>query len=149
MGFCRQPVCPVQRVSHRAGQGFCIYPRAHATEATRIYRTQPNPRVALKKREKEEIRAFLKSNSAEKHLSEVSLRILLSIKDGKAPIRTTERLFWKNTHSKLDKSIFLRDNIRSVANCKACHMDVDGGLFEDMKIFIPPLGGGGVESAAQ
>ena len=100
----------------------------------------------LDKAERQEILAFLIASSAEKRKSEVSMQALLSTNKNNAPIRVTETLFWQKVHSKLDKKLFLRDNIRTVANCKACHMDADGGLFEDMNIFIPPLGGGGVES---
>ena len=79
------------------------------------------------------ILAFLLKNSAETSTMEASWNFLNSIKD-KDIISLSETTFWKKTHEDIPKEIFNNKKIRSKANCKACHSDIEKGLIEDENI---------------
>jgi hypothetical protein len=76
---------------------------------------------------------FLVQYSAEKSTKEASYKILKSI-GNKDIIAISQTSFWKNEHKDIQKNVFLHNEIKSKANCKACHSDVEKGLIEDDKI---------------
>lgn len=76
---------------------------------------------------------FLVQYSAEKSTKEASYKILKSI-ENKDIIAISQTSFWKNEHKNIPKEVFLDKDIKSKANCKACHSDVEKGLIEDDKI---------------
>jgi len=51
--------------------------------------------------------------------------------------RITDRKFWTETHSNLDDSLFKTPPVYSPANCDACHLDAESGLFRDQNIVLP------------
>ncbi len=83
--------------------------------------------------ENQNILDFLVKNSAEKSTMEASVKLLDSIKN-KDIIAITETSFWKHTHEIIPKKVFEHTKIKSKANCKACHSDIEKGLIEDEKI---------------
>lgn len=76
---------------------------------------------------------FLLEFSAEKSKKEASFKILNS-QDNKDIIAITQTNFWKNVHKEIPKNVFLHNEVKSKANCKACHSDIEKGLIEDDKI---------------
>jgi cytochrome b len=76
---------------------------------------------------------FLLKNSAENSTQEVSVKILNSIKN-KDIIAITQTDFWKTKHGEIPKKVFAHESVKSRANCKACHSDIEKGLIEDEKI---------------
>ena len=66
-----------------------------------------------------------------------SKMILASLK-GATPIRVTEVPYIKEVHKGVNKDIFKRMTIKSFANCEACHLSADGGLYYKPHIHIPP-----------
>lgn len=76
---------------------------------------------------------FLVQNSAETSTKEFSVKILDSI-GNKDIIAITQTSFWKNEHKKIAKAVFENKEVKSKANCKACHSDIEKGLIEDDKI---------------
>ena len=64
---------------------------------------------------------------------EASVKLLESIKN-KDIIAITDTSFWKQTHNEIPKKVFNHAKIKSKANCKACHSDIEKGLIEDEKI---------------
>lgn len=79
------------------------------------------------------ISAFLVRNSAETSPKEASVEFLNSIGNNDI-IAMTQTQFWKNVHQEIPKTLFTHPKIKSKANCKACHSDVEKGLIEDDKI---------------
>lgn len=79
------------------------------------------------------ILAFLVKNSAESSTKEASLSFLNSI-GNKDIIAMTHTSFWKLAHQEVPTTLFSHEKIKSKANCKACHSDVEKGLIEDDKI---------------
>lgn len=80
-----------------------------------------------------EILAFLLKNSAETSTMESSFKFLNSIKNQDI-IAMTKTTFWEKTHKEIPKEMFDYKEIKSKANCKACHSDIEKGLIEDENI---------------
>lgn len=79
------------------------------------------------------ILAFLLRNSAENSTMEASKKILDSI-ENKDIIAVSHTSFWKDRHNEISKKVFQHEKIKSKANCKACHLDIEKGLIEDENI---------------
>ena len=79
------------------------------------------------------ILAFLLKNSAETSTAEASFKFLQSIKNQDI-IALSKTTFWGKTHKDVSKEIFDNEKIKSKANCKACHTDIEKGLIEDENI---------------
>ena len=79
------------------------------------------------------ILAFLLKNSAETSTMESSFKFLQSIKNQDI-ITLSKTTFWEKTHKEIPKEIFDNEKIKSKANCKACHSDIEKGLIEDENI---------------
>lgn len=41
---------------------------------------------------------------------------------------------WERKHKKIPKEVFKNEKVKSVANCKACHSDIEKGLIENENI---------------
>lgn len=80
-----------------------------------------------------EILAFLVKNSAETSTMEASWNFLNSI-NNKDIIALSDTEFWKKRHKDIPKEVFENSKIKSKANCKACHTDIEKGLVEDENI---------------
>lgn len=79
------------------------------------------------------IKKFLIENSAQNSTKEASVKFLNSIKNEDI-IAMTQTVFWKKKHKNISKDIFKHKDVRSKANCKACHTDIEKGLIEDENI---------------
>ncbi|WP_419766374.1 MAG: cytochrome C [Arcobacter sp.] len=89
--------------------------------------------ASLDEKDEKTILDFLVKYSAEKSTKEASFKILKSL-ENKDIIAITQTSFWKNEHKDIPKDVFLHNEVKSKANCKACHSDVEKGLIEDDKI---------------
>jgi len=74
--------------------------------------------------------SFLKNNSAETSNQKSAWKILKSLKDNNSTIAITQTPYWKKKHRKIDKELFASKEVKSKANCKACHQDIEYGLIE-------------------
>ena len=79
------------------------------------------------------ILAFLLKNSSETSTMENSWKFLNSIGD-KDIIAISKTTYWDKRHKDIPKEIFDNEKIKSKANCKACHSDIEKGLIEDENI---------------
>jgi cytochrome b len=82
------------------------------------------------------IRSYLVANAAEHSTSEASVKLLASLPNQDI-IAVTQTPFWKRTHRRIAPEVFERDAIKSRANCKACHSDVERGTLDDTNIAVP------------
>jgi hypothetical protein len=87
---------------------------------------------------RQSILAYLLKNAAESSTSEASLKIVQSMPN-QAMIAVTQTPFWKKRHQEIDNAYFESSKIRSRANCRACHTDVEQGLLEDSSIKLPDI----------
>jgi cytochrome b len=83
--------------------------------------------------EHQSILNFLVQNSAETSSKEFAFKISNSIGNNDI-IAITQTSFWKNEHQNIPKEVFLHQEVKSKANCKVCHSDIEKGLIEDDKI---------------
>lgn len=76
---------------------------------------------------------YLLKNSAETSTMQASLNFLNSIGD-KDIIAMSQTDFWKRKHKEIPEELFSHPDIKSKANCKACHTDIEKGLLENENI---------------
>jgi cytochrome b len=79
------------------------------------------------------ILAYLLAHSAETSNQEMSVKMMQSL-DKPDMIAITQTPFWKRAHREISADIFKSDKVKSRANCKACHSDVEQGTIEDNAI---------------
>ncbi|MDD5158265.1 cytochrome b/b6 domain-containing protein [Sulfurimonas sp.] len=89
--------------------------------------------ASLSEKDNRDILDFLVRNSAETSTQKVSVKVLDSIKN-KDIIAITQSDFWKKKHKDIPKKVFAHKDVKSKANCKACHSDIEKGLIENDKI---------------
>jgi cytochrome b len=76
---------------------------------------------------------YLLAHSAETSTQEMSVKMIKSL-DKPDRIAITQTPFWKRTHRHISADIFKSDKVKSRANCKACHSDLEQGTIEDNAI---------------
>lgn len=76
------------------------------------------------------ISAYLLDHSAETSTQEMSVKIMESFQN-RDIIAITQTPFWKRTHRDIPAALFEDEKVKSRANCKACHSDVEQGRIED------------------
>lgn len=79
---------------------------------------------------------YLTANAAEHSTAEASVKLLKSLPNQDI-IAITQTPFWKRTHRAIEARVFESETVKSRANCKACHGDVERGLLEDTAIKMP------------
>jgi len=79
------------------------------------------------------ILAYLLAHSAETSTQEMSVKIVQSLQK-RDMIAITQTPFWKKRHKNIASDVFTSDKVKSRANCKACHSDVEQGIIEDNAI---------------
>lgn len=89
--------------------------------------------ASLEEDETKNILEFLVKNSAENSTQQASLLFLKSIAN-KDIIAMSETKIWKKIHDDIPEDFFLHDEIKSKANCKACHLDIEKGLLDNDQI---------------
>ncbi len=84
------------------------------------------------------IETFLVANSAEASSKEYAYYFFKSI-EKKDIISVTETEYWKMKHKEIEKSLFESKKVRTKANCKACHPNIENALIEDHEIKVPKV----------
>ncbi|MDQ1299028.1 MAG: hypothetical protein QG558_1567 [Campylobacterota bacterium] len=79
------------------------------------------------------ILAYLLEHSAEGSKQEMSVKMMQTL-ENRDIIAITQTPFWKRTHRHIPVEAFQSDLVKSRANCKACHSDVEQGVIEDNAI---------------
>lgn len=79
------------------------------------------------------ILAYLIEHSAESSTQEMSVKMIQSL-GNRDMIAITQTPFWKERHKHISDEVFKDSRVKSRANCKACHSDVEQGTIEDNAI---------------
>jgi len=82
------------------------------------------------------ISGYLISNSAEKSSAKRAVKIVRSLR-GRTPIRISEIPYIIEKHDEVDPKIYNRESIGSLANCTACHITAEKGIYDDDDVKIP------------
>ncbi len=85
----------------------------------------------------DELLIYAKANSADLEQTEAAWRMNSNIPANETPLRISEVSYWKRKHEEIDDEIWKRNEIKSKANCGACHLDAKQGTFEDADMRIP------------
>lgn len=85
----------------------------------------------------DKISSYLTANAADNVANRRSQKIAKSIPVGESPLRITETLYFKRQHHEVGKKVWMRKSIGSSANCAACHMRAEQGVFSEDEIKIP------------
>jgi len=86
--------------------------------------------------ESENISDYLTTNGAENSSAEQSVKIMRCLGD-QVPIRITNIPYIRKKHHELDPAVFKRESIGSLANCTACHITAEKGIYDDDAVKIP------------
>ncbi len=83
---------------------------------------------------------FLKQRSAENSTHQAAFGILKSLKDrNDTIIAISQTPYWKEIHKDIDEKIYKSEQVKSRANCAACHVDFEKGLLENHLIKMPKV----------
>jgi cytochrome b len=81
------------------------------------------------------ILGYLKAHAAETSPKEAAYLALVSLNEtDKTVIAYTDTPYWKKRHNGIDPGVFKTEAVKSKANCKACHRDMEKGMIEDTNI---------------
>jgi hypothetical protein len=83
-----------------------------------------------------DVTGYLKANGAESSSAKISVQIMRSLRN-RVPTRITEIPCILRKHRELDPAVFERESIGSLANCTACHITAEKGIYEDDTVKIP------------
>lgn len=84
---------------------------------------------------------FLKKYSADKSSYRRSTKIMRSLVKNDSPIRISETPYIKHEHDEIpDKMIKRNQEVKSLANCNACHTTAEKGIYDEDNVKIPGYG---------
>ena len=79
---------------------------------------------------------YLKANGAETSSSKRSKKIMRSL-GRQVPMGITDIPYIRRKHHELHPAILKRESIGSLANCTACHITAEKGIYDDDHVKIP------------
>lgn len=84
-----------------------------------------------------ELLSFAVANAAEQGVTEAAWKINRSVPANAAPQRISETPYWLKKHRGIAEADWRKPQVKSRANCAACHLDAESGRFEDAAMRIP------------
>ncbi len=97
--------------------------------------------ASLEPEDNKRILDYLVANSAEKFTQyKRSKKINASIPSTETPIAVTETRYFIKKHKRIRKSLIEQPEVKSLANCMACHTTADKGSYSERYIKIPNYG---------
>jgi len=84
-----------------------------------------------------EITKFLVENAADRANSRRSAKMNQSISSGSTPLRISETPYFVRKHDEIGANVWKRPQIKSAANCVACHKGAEQGNFSEHEVRIP------------
>jgi hypothetical protein len=97
--------------------------------------------ASLEPEDKKKILKYLVDNSAEKFTNyKRSKKINESIPAVETPIAVTKTRYFIQKHRELKPKMIEQKDVKSLANCMACHTKADKGSYSEREINIPNYG---------
>lgn len=85
-----------------------------------------------------EIAVWLQANASDRVASRIGAKIGRSIGPGKAPLRISETRYFQRKHDEVPRAMAAENpQVRSLANCAACHDRAGDGVFDEHDVRIP------------
>lgn len=72
---------------------------------------------------------YLSKNAADTSDNAKTRKLLRGLADTLTPLRITEMPWWKRAHHEISPTRYARPEVKSAANCTACHKGADKGEF--------------------
>jgi hypothetical protein len=79
---------------------------------------------------------YVKTNGAQNASAKISVKIMKCL-GNRVPARITDIPYIRKKHHELNPAVFKRESIGSLANCTACHMTAEKGIYDDDAVKIP------------
>ncbi len=97
--------------------------------------------ATLEKEEYATIQAYLLRNASDaKPVFGDIGKIGRKIPADQTPLRISETPYFKKEHREIPKRMILQKEVKSIANCAACHTKAEQGNYSEHTIFIPNYG---------
>lgn len=97
--------------------------------------------ASLEPQDNKKILEYLIANSAQKSTQyKRSKKINDSIAKGETPVAVTDTKYFIQKHREIKKSLIEQKEVKSLANCIACHTTANNGLYSERDIKIPNYG---------
>lgn len=93
--------------------------------------------LALSEQSRSVVLGFLLAHAAERHETEAGFKTDRSLPPDAVPTRVTETPYWRKKHRDISTADWNKPQVKSRANCAACHSDADAGTFDDGAMRIP------------
>lgn len=91
--------------------------------------------------DKKTLAAYLSENAADsKDVGKHYRKTAVSIKENEEILRISDTPYFKKEHRKIPKRYIEQKEVKSIANCTACHQKADMGDYRERHIFIPNYG---------
>jgi hypothetical protein len=84
----------------------------------------------------QKVSAYLKTNGAQNSSAKISVKIMRSL-GSRVPTRITDIPIFRKKHRELNPAVFKRESIGTLANCSACHLTAEQGIYDDDDVKIP------------
>jgi len=97
--------------------------------------------ATLDEEDRKKILAFLEANAGDsKRVYGEFREFIESIKPNSTPLRISQTPYFKKEHRKIDKKWIKQKEVKTIANCTACHRKAESGNYEEDSLIIPNYG---------
>jgi len=147
-GRARHDVAPIANAEYRAACGEChmayqpgLLPAASWQGIMAGLADHFGDNAELEPAAADAIRAYLVANAADRATGHRSQGFSRVGSPATAPLRITETRYFLGKHDEVPLR-FVRDNpeVRSFANCPACHQRAEAGSYNEHEVRIPGVG---------
>jgi len=93
------------------------------------------------KEDEKKVLKYLLANAGDtKEVTKEYKEFIESINKNKTPLKISEIPYFKKEHKKIAKKFITQEEVKSFANCAACHKDANKGTYFEKNINIPNYG---------
>jgi len=97
--------------------------------------------ASLDEQDRKAIEAYLLRNASDaKYIGGDIGKMGRKIPDTQTPLRISETPYFKKEHRKIPKRLVRQKEVRSFANCTACHRKAEKGEYGERSLIIPNYG---------
>ncbi len=147
-GYSKVGVAPVRNAFYKKECGSChfayqpgLLPERSWVKLMSDLENHFETDASLDKEDNKRVLNYLIDNSAEKFRDyKRSRKINDSIRRDETPIAISNTRYFKKEHRKIRRNMIEQKEVKSIANCMACHKTADKGSYEERDINIPNYG---------
>ena len=141
-------VAPVTNVLYKTECGSChfayqpgLLPKRSWAKMIQNLSDHFQTDASLDENETKRITDYLTKNAAENAMQyKRSRKIVRSIAPDQIPEAITQTRYFKHEHDEIPRRLIVQKEVRSLANCTACHTRAEQGYYGERDISIPNYG---------